>query len=467
MTARFSLRGSRTLWLLVLLHSLLLAPLIRSAPAAYAVDPGCTHTFEPPASPNTTTKIDSLDYPTIQPGSVICLQAGTWGNIQLKNLAGSPGNPITIRNTGGTTYITGTTLANGGIGIRNSRYLHITGTGVSDKCGAKYERHEQECGIEIAYALKGIRIETEAGENVDGLEIDHVYIHDVANPARPTDARGINIHPVAGGPGIPPQIVVGFSVHHNYLYNMLGEGIYIGTEPHGQPFEELAKLEDVEASYNRIEQIGYDGIKIKVAIRNVKVHHNVVLRAGQLQNPTHNAGIQIAFSVGEYYNNYVETELEGLVMGRILAHPGTKYYNNVVVGADHCMIMPEDGALIYNNTVVGCRSLGISGSGTGTRIFDNIVAGSATTPIDAPVANRGTNLVMPIESVHFVNPNARDYHLTPISAAVDSGGGMGMFPTFDYDDRARPFGPQPDLGAYECQCASALTEKLFLPALRR
>jgi hypothetical protein len=318
----------------------------------------------------------------------------------------------------------------------------------------------QECGIEIGFARKGIRIDTEVGEQVDHIEIDHVYVHDTTNPERPTDARGILIHPVPG------QVVVGFYVHHNTIFNTLGEAIYIGTEPHGQPFETLGKLENVEASYNLIEQIGYDGIKIKVAIKNVKVHHNVVLRTGQLRNPTHNAGIQMAFSVGEYYNNYIETELEGIAMGRILDNPGTKYYNNVVVNADTCLIAPENGAQIFNNTMVGCGKVGISALGSGTRVFDNIVMGTAGTPIDAPIANASANLIGMDSSIHFVNPAARNYRLRPQSIAVDTGGSAGIFPPFDYDDKVRPFGSRSDLGAYECQCVSALTNKAFLPLAR-
>jgi len=448
----------RWIWLLALL-AVMPAGLLGMAGAAplIAADAGCTEIIQPEV-----TQINGLtDHAQTKPGDVLCLPAGTRQNIQVKNLHGSPGSPITIRNSGGNVFITGTLYANGGIGIQNSSYLRVTGSGVSEKCGAEYSPSAQECGIEIGFTNKGIRLVTQVGEQVDHIEIDHVYIHDPSNPITPTDARGIIVHPVSG------QLVVGFSAHHNYVLRTAGEGIYIGSEPHGEPLDSLGRLEDVEASYNLIEQTGYDGIKVKVVLKNVKIHHNIVRGAALSHTPQHDAGIQIALSVGEYYNNYVETELEGIAMGRILDSPETKYYNNVVVGADVCLTAPEAGAQLYNNTLVGCGTVGISAPGVGSRVFDNIVAGTKATPIDAPAANTGANLIASTASMHFVNSAAGDYHLLAISGAVDAGGSAGFFPAFDYDDNARPFGPKSDLGAYECKCISALQEKLFLPLLNR
>jgi hypothetical protein len=424
---------------------------------AIAADAGCTEMIAPEV-----TIIDALkDHAHVKPGDVLCLPAGTRQNLQIRNLHGSAGSPITIRNSGGKVFITGALYLNGGIAIQNSSYLRISGTGVSEKCGAEYAPSAQECGIEIGFTRKGIRLVTKAGEQLDHIEIDHIYIHDPSNPTAPTDARGIIAHPVPG------QVIVGFYVHHNYVLRTAGEGIYIGTEPHGQPLETLGKLEDVEASYNLVEQIGYDGIKLKVVVKNVKVHHNIVRNTALSHTPQHDAGIQIALGVGEYYNNYVETELQGIAMGRILDNPGTKYYNNVVVGADACLVAPEAGAQIYNNTLVGCGTVGISAPDPSAHVFDNIVADTTGTPIEASIANISRNLVASSALVHFVNPAADDYRLLPISAAVDLGGSAGTFPAFDYDDQARPFGPKSDQGAYECKCASALKYKAFLPQLRR
>jgi hypothetical protein len=427
---------------------------VRAAPSA---DSGCTEVIPPEV-----TKIDGLtDHAHIKPGDVLCLPPGTRENLQIKNLRGLPGSPITLRNTEGKVVITGTLYANGGIGLRNSSYVRITGTGVSDKCGAEYAPEAQECGIEISFANKGVRLVTQAGEQFDHIEIDHVFVHDPTNPIAPTDARGILVHPVPG------QTIVGFYVHHNYILRTTGEGIYIGTEPHGEPLDTLGKLQDVEASYNLVEQIGYDGIKIKVAVSNVRVHHNVIRNTALSQTPQHDAGLQVALSVGEYYNNYIETELEGIAMGRILESPGTKYYNNVVVGANVCLTAPEAGVQIFNNTVVGCKTIGIEAPGAGARVFDNIIADTAGIPIEAASADiLAGNLVAFSPFVGFVDPAKRDYRLLPFSPAIDLGGSTGTFPTFDYDGNPRPFGPRSDAGAFECQCESTL-QKTFAPLVGR
>jgi hypothetical protein len=293
---------------------------------------------------------------------------------------------------------------------------------------------------------------------LDHLEIDHVTIHDT-NPL--TLTRGLVLHPLEN------QLITGFYVHHNYVHNTSAEGIYVGTEPNTQPFDILGKVQQVEVSYNLVEQTGYDGIKLKVVINDVKVHHNIVRHTALSKTPKHDAGIQMAYTVGEYYNNYVETALEGISMGRVLDHPGTKYYNNIVVGANVCLTAPEADAQIFNNTVVGCGQVGISAPGVEARVFNNISADVAGTPIEAGSANQFANLIGPSATLGFVNLAAHDYHLRAISPAVDAGGSTGLFPAFDYDDRARPAGPKVDIGAYECACTSVLIHKTYLPLLHR
>ncbi|HWQ14628.1 MAG TPA: choice-of-anchor Q domain-containing protein [Roseiflexaceae bacterium] len=398
------------------------------------------------------------NYAHVQPGDVLCLAAGPRENVKIVNLHGRAGSPITIRNEGGTVSISGMRLRNGGISVSGSSYLRITGTGVSERCGAQYSPEEQECGIEIGFANKGIRFDTDP-DLVHHIEVDHVYIHDLTTD---TNARGILIHPGE------QQLISGVYVHHNYLVNTKGEAIYIGSEPRGRPLEVLGKLEDVEVSHNRIERIGYDGIKIKVAVKNVKVHHNAVYHTGLSQTPAHDAGIQMAFSVGEYYNNYVETALEGIAMGRTLDSPGTRYYNNVVVGADRCLVAPEYGAQIFHNTVVGCGTAGISATGDAAQVFDNIVVGTRGTPVDAEGAQVFANLIGPVTLAQFVDPAARDFHLRFTSPAIDAGRTDRLVVAVDFDDRPRPYGVRPDMGAYEYrEGAAAFVNDVYLPSTWR
>ena len=249
----------------------------------------------------------------------------------------------------------------------DSSYVHVTGTGVSDKCGAEYTADQQECGIELDQTHKGHQ-DRYGGGNTSHLEIDHISIHDTSTIS---ETRGIAIHP------LDLQVIVGLYIHHNYVANTSAEGIYVGTEPHGRPLELLGKEQDVEISYNLLENIGFDGIKIKQGELNVEVHHNVIHWAGLAGVANHVGGIKLAHSVGDYYNNFVLTGCEGIKMGRTIRNPGTRYFNNVVVGAKCGGIhAPEDGALVYNNTVVDSDLYGISAAGANSQVFDNMIAGS-------------------------------------------------------------------------------------------
>jgi hypothetical protein len=449
MNLNFGHRVVRNLAVLVLI-----GPMFLSSPADHSVTAAaqaeaddCTYII-----PNEVETVDGTDnYAHVKPGDVLCLPAGTRENIKLKSLNGSEGAPITVRNTGGTVVITGEKFLTGGIGLISSSYIRVTGSGEASKCGALYPPEEQDCGIVIDDTHKGIKVNTEGG--VSHIEIDHIAILETSTI---TETRGIAIHPLEG------QLISGYYVHHNYISAATAEGIYVCTEPHDRPFEILGKLENVEVSYNLLEDIGFDAIKIKVAVNDVKVHHNVVYGAGLAGRESHVGGIKLALSVGDYYNNFIVTGCEGIKMGRDLENPGTRYFNNVVVGAQCGGIdVPEAGALVFNNTVVGSEPFGISSTGVGAQVFDNIIAGTNGIATDGKEKNFSNNWVGPVDAAGFVNPAENNYRLLPGSPAIGAGRNEGIYPAFDIDEVTRPVGVRTDLGAYEYP----LSFKSFLPFL--
>jgi hypothetical protein len=316
-------------------------------------------------------RVDRVDaagnFRKIGPGAVVCLPSGERGNIKLFNLHGTAEQPIVVRNDGGPVTITGTQFGDGGIIIAGSSFLRLTGTGTEETCGADFSRRGQRCGIVIDGAKKGVKIVTSKGD-VHDLEIDHVAVERVSQDVK---TRGILMHP------LPGQVISGIHVHHNFVANTLAEGIYLGSEPHGQPFESLAKLERLEVDHNLVMDVGFDGIKIKVAIADVAVHHNVIRNAGISRTPAHQGGIKVAMSVGDYYNNTVIQAVEGIRTGRRLESPGTgtRYFNNLVIDVvDVGIEASEDGAQIYNNIVAVSQRVGISALGRDTVVARNIVA---------------------------------------------------------------------------------------------
>lgn len=388
--------------------------------------------------PSSVTKVDGAgNFAQVKPGDTLCLPAGTRGALKFYNLHGTAGNPITIQNSDGIVKLTGATK--GMVNIYNSSYLHITGAGVESKCGAAYAPAGQACGIELDHTYKGFTFDPNG--DVHDLEIDHVYVHDTSTAA---NTRGVAIHPKEG------QTISGFYAHHNYIRNTHGEGFYIGSEPHGKSFDLLGKVKNVEISYNLVEQTGYDGIKIKVGIENIRVHHNVVRNGGTRREPKHETGILLATSVGEVYNNFVVAILEGIAMGRPLSAPGTRYFNNVVVGGEISGIFAsESNPLIYNNTIVGSGAAGILAKGANAQIFDNIVVGITGPAIQGKSTLIFNNLTGTVADAGFVDAVNNDFHLLAESPAVDAGRNQGIFPPFDLDDVPRPQGLATDLGAYE------------------
>jgi hypothetical protein len=226
--------------------------------------------------------------------------------------------------------------------------------------------------------------------------------------------------------------------------------MYIGSAPQERSFETLGKMENVRISYNLMEEIGWEGIEVKVGVRNVRIYRNVVHRTGTAGRKPDSAGIKLVASIGDVYNNFIATDCTGIKMGRNPETRGTRYYNNVVVGAKCSGIdVPEDGALVFNNTIVSSEPHGISATGAGSKIFNNIVAGTSGIPILGNGENIFNNFEGPISAAGFVNPEAEDYRLLPLSPAIEAGENIGAFPTFDMDGTRRPFGRSADFGAYE------------------
>jgi hypothetical protein len=407
--------------------------------------------------PATQLTIDGTDKGAeVHPGDVLCLPAGTRGNLKLMNLVGAPGKPIVIRNNGGVTVITGSQFADGALQIIGSRYLHVTGTGAGTQCGAAFDAADQHCGIDIRNAPKGVKISTDQG-TVSDIEIDHISVDELSQEKK---TRGIAIHP------LPGQLISGISIHHNYVANSLAEGIYVGSEPHDQPLATLAKVERVNVSWNLVEHTGYDGIKIKVAIRDVAVHHNVIHDAGVSRTPAHEGGIKVAFSTGDYYSNTVIGAVEGIRMGRGLDWPGTRYYNNVIANVvDVGIEAEEDGATIMNNTVVGSQKVGISAPGVASYVAGNLVVDAKFPLLVAGQATR--NMVTTAARASFVAPTAWDFRIRANSPAIDAGPVPGPIicgteyvrapkertrveaSDLDRADGPRMIGCQTDAGAYE------------------
>lgn len=361
--------------------------------------------------PSSAKLIDGERLDGLEPGTVVCLAPGERPNLKISNVHGTPESPVIIRNDGGTTLITGQ-LFEAGILIGASTNLRITGTGVESHCGAHIASEDQNCGIVIDGANKGVRVLTNRG-HVEGLEVDHLAILRLSSQA---ETRGIAVHPVLG------QTIAGVLIHHNHVTSSKAEAIYIGSEPRSLPWDELGKVDRVEVAYNLIEKIGWDGIKVKVALSESRIHHNVIRDVGLARYDKHQSAITIAMSVADVHDNQVTGAPEGIKSGRAVAGSTNQFHANVIADVGVFGIQAEDdGARIYNNTIVRSEGIGIRARGKNSHIFENLVADAAEPIVTKRDAVLTANLVGTALELGIADASNGDYSLRSDSPAVGSG----------------------------------------------
>src|SRR5688572_15397407 len=123
--------------------------------------PSCDYTVS-----TSTTTIDGRvsPYNSVRPGNTICLQAGSRGFLQIKNITGTVSAPIIFINSGGAVTIRSSQYF--GIAVSNSSYFRITGTGdPSNQYGIKIP--------ESTYSGLGV------SHKSHNFEIDHIEISGV------------------------------------------------------------------------------------------------------------------------------------------------------------------------------------------------------------------------------------------------------------------------------------------------
>jgi hypothetical protein len=368
----------------------------------------------PPCTMTLDVDEDEIDGATLSeavPGAVICLPTAIRGNLKVANLQGAPEAPITIRNEGGPVVITGARYE-AGILIQSSRHVRITGSGETSQCGATFASDAQRCGIVIDGANKGIVVATKRGD-VAELEIDHVAINRTSTEQ---DTRGIAIHPVPG------QVIEGVHIHHNHVRRTGAEAIYLGSEPRSDTVSELGQMRRVTVAYNRVEEIAWDGIKVKVALSDSEIHHNVVRDTGRARYERHQSGITVAMSDIAVHHNVVVGAPEGIKTGRPLEGASNRFHDNLVVDVDHFGIeTSEPGAVISHNTIVGSADVGIRARGEGSAISENVVVDAVEPLVERRHSQFVNNFIGDAAEARFVAPDAGNFSLKPSSPAASAG----------------------------------------------
>jgi hypothetical protein len=423
---------------------------------------GCKFTIAPSAGFTYFNGIAS----GVQPGDVICIQAGVKGGLQFTDVKGSAANPVIIKNCGGQALIGGPTANNAMLFI-SSRYIRITGTGDAGFVN----------GLKIVGSAPGSQGIAAAGLSSD-FEIDHMEIQNCgytgmmlksdpsSNCANTTAVR-------------PNFTFYQAKIHDNYVHDTGGEGIYLGdsfyngTTVFCGSTQYCHEVRGVRIYNNRFDKTGREGIQVGSGVDDVEVYNNVVLNYGQANLSAQNGGIQFGVGTsGRMYNNFVKS---GPGPAIAIQGIGNDYvYNNVVVSPGEQAITVNTrptplttdivnqgwlgGVYIINNTFVNVGPKGVIeefiNNAPGNRMFNNLIVASSS-PWDKTYAytdwQKGNNLYIPLlADAKFVNPAVDDYRLQSGSPAINVGRDVSSFGvTFDFDNVARPAGASWDVGAFE------------------
>jgi Right handed beta helix region len=402
---------------------------------------------------------DELNF---EPGDVICLNSATsYLNLNFKNIVGTEENPIVIVNCGGVATLN---ASGKGYGIKTeaSKYFKIIGVG-SD--GSPY-------GIKVKGAQQGMQlIALSTNFEVSGLEI---YDAGFAGIMAKTD-------PTCDDATIRGNFVMrNISIHHNYIHDTGGEGLYIGNSFYASGVDVSGcgnrlphEIRGVKIFYNVVRNSGWDAIQLGCATQGAEVYNNTVENFGVLKKSAQWSGIQLGEGTGGFcYNNLIrEGEGQGIIalgLGHATIYnnliveagkqgifadlrgdgpfgPGYKILNNTIVSpvGDAINIYASkvtDKNVIINNLLVDPGTYGNYGSNTGKAFINNGSPGDITNNYYA----ENNSLAK------FKNAAVGDYRILENSPARDAGRDVSAFGvTKDFMGTARPNGSAFDIGAFE------------------
>ncbi len=419
-----------------------------------------------------TTYIDASSFQQIKPGDTVCLKAGKWDYIYLKDFHGTADKPITFVNFGGAVTINTSNY----FGIKIGNCSHVIFRGNGDK--------------NITYGFQIDSVEKGAGMGIDDLstniEISHVEISHTA-------IGGVyaKTDPVCGNYSATRDkfTMYDFSFHDCYVHDVPNEGLYIGNSHYSglhltgncDTVVYPQVLKGVKIYNNLIEHTGYDGIQVSSADSGCFIHDNTIKNDSYQGTLYQMSGIIIGGgSKCDTYNNKIiggkgdGIDVFGLgnfkIFNNLIVNAGKTYYPNsfsyqkhgIYVGTDSTLANAQLG--IYNNTIVSPKSFGIDLNNTKLdtiKVINNLIVSPGKFATDGSTAyinianannvEKKTNYTSDtISRVKFINPVTMNFDLQFSSPAVDYGTDLTVEGiTFDILNRLRPYHNSFDAGAYE------------------
>jgi hypothetical protein len=225
----------------------------------------------------------------ILPGDTIAISPGSYPiGIVLGGFAGTATNPVKIINHGG--LVQAKLLS-----IANARHFILTGSGGGDQYGFKIGGVAGSTGVAI-------------GRDTSDYEVERVEVG--------TAGVGFlfKVQPVSGDPVTqhPNRTIANVFIHHNYIHDTGGEGMYIGhTFPNGDINNgdlPPVRMNNVKIYHNLVTNSGWDGIQLSNAREGCEIFNNTVTGYGQQNIGAQRAGIQLGGNTtGRVHGNTIDT----------------------------------------------------------------------------------------------------------------------------------------------------------------
>ena len=400
----------------------------------------------------------AAQWPAMQGGDTLCVQAGERDRLYIFNVKGAPGKPVTIINCGGKVTFDSHTKE-GAFSVVGSQYFRITGTGSPDH---KY-------GFFIRTNVVGSSMHITESD----FEVDHVEVGDAGFAGMMS-----KIEPACDKPEYWQGnfVMQNISYHDNYIHDTGGEGFYVGSSWYTGKSKECGTLypheiHNVKIYNNLIEHTDADGIQLSCATKGAEIYDNVIRNYGMDPfKPVHSIGMILGGGTSaKVYNNKI---LSGGGPGiASFGIANTQIINNLLYRTgSHAIFLDERSEipsghnfLVANNTIIEPGRDGIrlySRNTVGNRFVNNIVTSPSYNPKDeftydytyvikGAAATIENNLFKKTNAeVGFVNPATGNYELLASSPAIDQGIALPEV-TVDLLYQNRPYNGKPDMGAYE------------------
>lgn len=425
-------------------------------------------------------------------GDVICLDASvSYEFLRFKNIVGDSNNPVVIKNVNGQVKIKNT-ISSFGWKFENSKYFKILGNGdVNHKYGFKVTTHNNSylqmirktTDFEIAHVEIAGDIVAQAQENLDAALNSRSPKNFLGFAGIMAKSQPICREDTDGGSTDAGQFEMeNVKIHHNYIHDVYGEGLYIGYGfSKGTYVKSLTTgnactsknyphfISNLSVHNNLVERVGWDGIQVKNAHRNAKIYNNIIKDYAFRAIGHHDEGLLVGDgSEAEIFGNWIENGTAQSNGIQINATGNTKVYNNVVLGAGYTGLYLNNnnylhlGGIIeiYNNTLEGGFGNAITSYSLSqvVKIKNNIAFGFGkkdTLNDPWPTLDVKTHPHHIVSSnltdkdpanIGFVNHSIGDIRLSATSAAIDAGENHSLD---QYDFSGSPRIGNVDIGAFE------------------